>query len=684
MLPILHQTDVLQLSNVTVNVNQLPTINLTSGSNNQSVCLGQPIGNITYAIGGSATNATITGLPTGVSGNYNSGVFTISGTPTQTGLFNYTITTVSPCTNVTATGTISVGQAPTTTGATTCQGGTANLTANCTMDGPFSVTNFPTAGTGGSGGTSWNNLPSGITNGDLVYSAVQTLPSGSSTQTLTATGFNFTLPITGTVNITNIQVSIDRMSSGSGVTDQTVQLIVNGAAAGLNKSLGATWQQGSIGTATFSGAPNGTYWGVTPTVAQINAGNFGVALVAHNGGGGNRTVSVDDIKITITYTVTGTVSWYTAASGGSLIGSGSPLTLNGGTTPNTNTPGTVTYYAECSNAPGCRAPAVLVINPKPNVTVSPNVTICNGASTPLTASGANTYSWSPATGLSATTGATVTASPTTTTTYTVIGTDGNGCTNTAQVTVTVNPKPTITVTPAAPSICFGSSVSLTASGASTYSWSPGTGLSATTGATVTANPTTTTTYTVTGTDANSCVNTANVTVTVTASPTITLGANPSVCVGATTANLSYSATTGAPNQYSIAWSGGPLANVTNAALPVSPIHITIPPATPAGTYTGTLTVTNSTTGCVSTGVPISVTINPSPSVTLGPNISVCQGTTSGNLSYTVVSGIPDHYTIFWGAGASGQGFANVINAAFTVKPYTYYDTSRSSPGNIYL
>jgi subtilase family serine protease/thiamine pyrophosphokinase len=71
-------------------------------------------------------------------------------------------------------------------------------------------------------------------------------------------------------------------------------------------------------------------------------------------------------------------------------------------------------------------------------------TICSGTSTTLTASGAATYSWSPAEGLSATSGATVTASPTTTTTYTVTGT-ANGCTATNTVTVEVTPSVTPSV-----------------------------------------------------------------------------------------------------------------------------------------------------------------------------------------------------------------------------------------------
>ena len=67
----------------------------------------------------------------------------------------------------------------------------------------------------------------------------------------------------------------------------------------------------------------------------------------------------------------------------------------------------------------------------------------------------------------------------------------------------INNGPTITISPASATICAGSSVSLTASGGSTYTWTPTTGLSSSTSATVTANPSLTTTYTVTST-VNNC------------------------------------------------------------------------------------------------------------------------------------------------------------------------------------
>jgi hypothetical protein len=102
-------------------------------------------------------------------------------------------------------------------------------------------------------------------------------------------------------------------------------------------------------------------------------------------------------------------------------------------------------------------------------------------------------------------------------------TDNCGATDNASVAVTVNPLPIVAVAPTSNLNCGAASTELVANGASTYTWSPAAGLSATSGATVTATPTAplqpnTTVYTVTGTDGNGCVNTATASVTVDALP----------------------------------------------------------------------------------------------------------------------------------------------------------------------
>lgn len=108
----------------------------------------------------------------------------------------------------------------------------------------------------------------------------------------------------------------------------------------------------------------------------------------------------------------------------------------------------------------------LSVNPAPTIAVSPNSGLfCSGsAGVSLTASGSSvSYVWGPAAGLSATTGSNVTASPTVTTTYTVTGTDGNGCSNSTTTAITSAPgvnNVSVVATPTA--VCIGSSVNLSA------------------------------------------------------------------------------------------------------------------------------------------------------------------------------------------------------------------------------
>jgi hypothetical protein len=89
----------------------VPTISLTSAANsdNQTTCPSVSITDITYAVGGSATGAGVSGLPSGVTGSYSAGVFTITGTPSVLGTYNYTVTTTgSACPAATANGIINV------------------------------------------------------------------------------------------------------------------------------------------------------------------------------------------------------------------------------------------------------------------------------------------------------------------------------------------------------------------------------------------------------------------------------------------------------------------------------------------------------------------------------------------------------------------------------------------------
>lgn len=132
-----------------------------------------------------------------------------------------------------------------------------------------------------------------------------------------------------------------------------------------------------------------------------------------------------------------------------------------------------------------------------------SVIVCPGDTVLLTASGGNSYSWSPATSLSSTTGSAVSAYPQTTTTYTVTGTTGN-CSGTSTSTVNVYPISTINAGNDIV-IASGETVTLTATGNGSFLWNTGQ-----TTASITVSPLITTTYYVSLTDANGCLYTDSV------------------------------------------------------------------------------------------------------------------------------------------------------------------------------
>ena len=115
----------------------------------------------------------------------------------------------------------------------------------------------------------------------------------------------------------------------------------------------------------------------------------------------------------------------------------------------------------------------------PTITVTPNNgVLCAGSTTPLqfVASGATTYTWTPATGLSAESGDTIYALPSVSTGYAVSGTDDNGCIGTRNFFVQIQNGPNVTITALDTVACDGDSIQLTANaggGGLTYSWSTG-------------------------------------------------------------------------------------------------------------------------------------------------------------------------------------------------------------------
>jgi hypothetical protein len=184
-----------------------------------------------------------------------------------------------------------------------------------------------------------------------------------------------------------------------------------------------------------------------------------------------------------------------------------------------------------------------------------------------------------------------------------------------------------------------------------------------------------------------------VNVTVTNKPTITPGPNPNVCSGISTAPLTYSATTGSPNQYYIDWdlaaNGNGLVDVPITSLPPSPITITGIPTSPPGigiTFLGILYVKNSGLGCVSTGSPISVTTIQT-SIGLGAPPTICQGVTSSSVTYSSTVGSPNQYRIDWNAAANSAGMVDVPLTTLPPSPIPYNGiptTAGTYSGNLFV
>lgn len=156
-------------------------------------------------------------------------------------------------------------------------------------------------------------------------------------------------------------------------------------------------------------------------------------------------------------------------------------------------------YCEVTNQYGCvsySANDTIWANPLPNVLVNSGA-ICAGQSFTMVPSGANTYTYS---------GGSAVVMPSADASYTVTGTDANGCENTAVSTITVNALPGLMTMTTNTLLCTGEAATLSVMGASTYTWS-------TTENTpdIVVTPTVQTTYTVDGTDANGCMNTTTIT-----------------------------------------------------------------------------------------------------------------------------------------------------------------------------
>jgi hypothetical protein len=286
-------------------------------------------------------------------------------------------------------------------------------------------------------------------------------------------------------------------------------------------------------------------------------------------------------------------------------------------------------------SPNC---ITVTVTPPPVPVVSGATALCAGGSTTLTASGADTYSWSD--GGNVLNGASQILSPSSTTTYTVTGFNA-GCSATTTVTVTVNPLPVVSVS-GITTLCSGGSTTLTASGAGSYTWFDG--ANTLSGATQVLAPASTTTYTVTGTNGSGCSATTVITVSVNAPISVTVNAIDAACTG----NELSAVVSGGTAPYSYSWSNGSTdAAIQNVA---------------AGSYTVTVT---DAVGCLQTA-SASLANNAPVSIVADGIVNATDNSTPDGSVGILIQGGTAPFTYLWSTGATSEDLANVLPGTYTV------------------
>jgi len=681
------------------------TITHTGGSNNQTLCVNTAITNITYSIGGSGNNASATGVPAGVYGTYNSGVFTISGTPTVSGTFNFTVNATGPCNSATAYGTITVS--PDNTISLSSGAGTDNQTV-CINTAITPITYTTTGATG----ANVTGLPAGVTGNwaaDQVTISGTPSSSGNFNYTVTLTGGCGTVTAGGSIAVT--AENTISLSSGAGTDNQTVCIntaitpityTTTGATGanvtGLPAGVTGSWAADQV---TISGAPSSSgnfNYTVTLTggCGTVTAGGS-IAVTAENtislssgAGTDNQTVCINTAIDNITYTTTGATGATFSGLPTGVTGSWSSdqVTISGTPTGSGSFGYTVTLTGGCGNT---TAGGTIIVNPDATITLSSaagtdSQTLCintaitniiyniggsgNGATVTGLPTGVNgTYS----SGVF-----TISGTPTVSGTFNYTVTATGPCVEpTAQGTITVTPDATITLSSAAgtdsQTLCINTAITniiynIGGSGNGATVTGLPTGVTGTYSSgvfTISGTPTVSGTFNYTVTATGPCVEpTAQGTITVTPDATITLSSaagtdSQTLCINTVITNITYNI-------------GGSGNGATVTGLPTgvngtynSGVFTISGTPTVSGTFNYTVTATGP---CVEPTAQGTITVTPDATITLtsgNNNQTLCINTALTNITYSIGGS---------GNGATVTGLPTGVNGTYSSGVFTISGT----------
>ena len=316
------------------------------------------------------------------------------------------------------------------------------------------------------------------------------------------------------------------------------------------------------------------------------------------------------------------------------------------------------YYVTGTDVNGCKKvdSVEVTLFTLPVVNAGLDAQVCVGDSTQFNATGAVSFVWNASSSLSSLVIPNPYAFPTSLTTYTVTGTDANGCTDQDQVSVSTLSLPGVNAG-ANDSHCLGGTSQLFATGALTWVWDADPNISSVNIQNPTVNNTVDKWFKVTGTDVNGCSKKDSVFISVDPLPVVSVGADFSICIGDSTQLLA----TGA-NTY--VWNSHPtFLSPTNVANPwVKPIVMT--------TYTVTGTVT--ATGCQNTDQVI-VSLSPLPTISAGPDAAMCIG---DSIQLNATGGD----TYIWNNGASLSSNIIADPWSYTTSTITYHVDAYDSNG----